>query len=73
MTEYIVQWNYVSSLGGPWAAGERVTLSPERAGDINRDSPGVLVLYEPEPDLPPRPPDAPPLDRMQRNPRKRGR
>lgn len=40
--EYIVNWPYRSSYGGPWQAGDRVTLTAEHAAQINRDSPGVL-------------------------------
>lgn len=43
MIAYKVQWNYHSGIGGPWAEGETVTLAPELAEAINRDSPGVLV------------------------------
>lgn len=43
MTQYTVQWNYHSGIGGPWAEGETVELDEERAAAINRDSPGVLV------------------------------
>jgi hypothetical protein len=43
MIAYIVQWNYTSGIGGPWAAGETVTLDETRAVAINQDSPGVLV------------------------------
>lgn len=44
MNKYAVQWDYSSGLGGPWAAGETVELDETRAADINRDSPGVLIL-----------------------------
>lgn len=42
--QYRVQWNYASSRGGPWKAGDVVEI--DHAGDaeaINQDSPGVLV------------------------------
>lgn len=68
MAEYIVQWNYGSSYGGPWTAGETVNLDEQRAADINRDSPGVLL-----PKVEMRAVDAPPQDRMVKAPgRKRG-
>lgn len=44
--DYIAQWNYVSSYGGPWKKGDLVELKPEDAALINNDSPGVLVLAE---------------------------
>lgn len=65
---YTVQWNYSSNLGGPWAAGESVDLSPERAADINRDSPGVLVEVGAIPDEPI--PEA--RDRMVKRAQRRG-
>jgi len=40
--EYIVNWPYRSSLGGPWQAEDRITLDDATAEAINRDSPGVL-------------------------------
>jgi len=43
MTQYTVQWSYHSGIGGPWAAGEIVKLSPAHAEALNRDSPGVLI------------------------------
>ncbi len=52
MTQYIVQWNYSSGIGGPWAAGEIVTLDAVRAVAINQDSPGVLVEVGPVEDAP---------------------
>jgi hypothetical protein len=52
MTQYTVQWDYTSGLGGPWAEGETVTLDEVRAADINRDSPGVLVEVGPIEDAP---------------------
>lgn len=44
--DYIAQWNYSSSYGGPWKKGDLVELKPEDAALINNDSPGVLVLAE---------------------------
>jgi hypothetical protein len=44
--EYLVNWSYRSSLGGPWQAGERITIDPALADAINRDSPGVLSPAE---------------------------
>ncbi len=41
--KYLVQWNYKSSLGGPWVAGQMVDVSLQVAEAVNRDSPGVLV------------------------------
>lgn len=52
MKAYVVQWNYTSGIGGPWAKGETVTLDEARAIAINQDSPGVLMAVgtvEPEP------------------------
>jgi hypothetical protein len=40
---YKVQWDYASSLGGPWKEGDIVELDPSEAGVFERDSPGVLV------------------------------
>ena len=42
MKKYKVQWNYTSSLGGPWKKGEVVELEEELAERVNIDSPGVL-------------------------------
>lgn len=44
--EYIVNWPYRSSLGGPWQAGDKVTLDADVAAAIGRDSPGVLSPAE---------------------------
>lgn len=44
--EYIVNWPYRSSLGGPWQGGDRITLDDATAAAINRDSPGVLSPAE---------------------------
>jgi hypothetical protein len=52
MIAYIVQWSYTSGIGGPWAAGEIVTLDADRAVAINQDSPGVLVEVGAVPDGP---------------------
>ena len=46
MTEYIVRWNYGSSLGGPWIEGQSVELTSTEALAINQDSPNVLVAVE---------------------------
>lgn len=47
---FVVQWRYVSGLGGPWAKGEVVELdSEELAEAVNRDSPGVLKRYVEKP------------------------
>lgn len=43
-----VQWNYTSSLGGPFLAGDIVELDEAKAEAINRDSPGVLVGINPK-------------------------
>jgi len=43
---YIVQWDYRSGMGGPWAKGDQVGLDEAQAAAINRDSPGVLVPAE---------------------------
>ena len=59
MARWVVQWDYSSSLGGPWAAGEAVELDAETAAHVNRSSPGVLVA-----EAEPRP--GPPADRMVR-------
>lgn len=42
MARYLVQWNYKSSLGGPFLKGDVIEISEVLAADINRDSPGVL-------------------------------
>jgi len=42
LKKYKVQWDYVSSLGGPWKKGEAVELEEELAERVNIDSPGVL-------------------------------
>lgn len=68
MTQYLVQWNYTSGLGGPWAAGETVTLAPDLAEAVNRDSPGVLVEIGAIPDEPI--PEA--RDRMVKKAQRRG-
>lgn len=68
MTAYIVQWNYMSGLGGPWEAGARVELDEVRAADINRDSPGVLVAEAPVEEQPT--PEA--RDRMVKRAKHRG-
>ena len=47
--QYKVKWDYVSSLGGPWAAGDLVELDEEMAEAVNRDSPGVLLRHVPMP------------------------
>ena len=44
--EYIVNWPYRSSLGGPWQEGDKITLDAPVAEAINRDSPGVLSPAE---------------------------
>lgn len=68
MAAYIVQWDYTSGLGGPWAAGETVELDETRASDINRDSPGVLALVGPVDEAPI--PEA--RDRMVKRAKRRG-
>lgn len=40
--KYLVQWNYRSSLAGPWMKGDVVELDERLAEAVNRDSPGVL-------------------------------
>lgn len=70
--EYVVQWPYRSSLGGPWQAGERVTLDDDTAAAISRDSPGVLLLVAEAQALGLTPPDGPPADRMVKTARRRG-
>lgn len=42
--DYIAQWDYSSSYGGPYKKGELVQIDEELAAQINADSPGVLVL-----------------------------
>lgn len=66
--QYSVQWNYKSGYGGPWHQGEIVDLTEAAAAQINRDSPGVLVLHV----VPPMPPEAPAVDRMVKRAKKRG-
>ncbi len=43
MKQYKVQWDYASSLAGPWSKGDVVEMEAEWADVVNRDSPGVLV------------------------------
>ena len=57
---YSVQWDYASSMGGPWKKGQPVELDPAEAAVINRDSPGVLVEDKPAQ----RAPKAAPKDRQ---------
>ncbi len=40
--KYLVQWNYKSSLAGPWLKGDLVDIDDRLAEAVNRDSPGVL-------------------------------
>lgn len=47
--KYQVQWDYRSSIGGPWKAGDVVALHPDLATAINYDSPVVLKPYEEAP------------------------
>lgn len=42
MPKYVVQWNYKSSLGGPFVKRDVIEVSEALADAINRDSPGVL-------------------------------
>lgn len=42
MPKFKMQWNYRSSLGGPWFKGDQVELDEVTAEAVNRDSPGVL-------------------------------
>lgn len=41
---YRVNWNYRSSLGGPWSAGQLVELAEATAAAVDASSPGVLTL-----------------------------
>lgn len=43
--QYKVQFDYVSSLGGPWKKGEILTLDESLVEDLNRDCPGVLKRH----------------------------
>lgn len=49
---YVVRWAYRSSLGGPWQAGDTITLTDAEAEAINRDSPGVLEAQTSAPAAP---------------------
>lgn len=53
MPRYVVAHDYESRRDGqqwgPWQAGTGVDLSPEDAGWLNVDSPGVVEVVEPEP------------------------
>lgn len=40
--KYKFNWNYKSSLGGPWLKGAVVEFSETQAEAIQKDSPGVL-------------------------------
>lgn len=42
MPKFKVQWNYRSSLGGPYLKGDVIELDEKMAEAVNRDSPGVL-------------------------------
>jgi hypothetical protein len=42
--KYLVQWNYKSSLGGPWEAGQVIDQPVQMAEAVERDSPGVLSM-----------------------------
>lgn len=69
---YEVQWEYQSSLGGPWWAGDVVELTEELAEAVNRDSPGVLQAEKGHVQRAPttgRAVEAPPKDRMVRTKR----
>lgn len=45
--KYLVQWNYRSSLAGPWMKGDVIELAENAAEAVNRDSPGVLKPLKP--------------------------
>lgn len=66
MKEYLVQWDYSSSWGGPWVKGQRVSLHPDVAAGCNRDSPGVLIEVGAIEEA------APPNDRMVKRAQHRG-
>ncbi len=71
--KYTVQWPYRSNIGGPWGTGGVVTVDDDVAEAIDRDSPGVLVLFvpEPEPEILARALETPPQDRLMASGRKR--
>ena len=54
MRRYVAQGRYMSErdgqLFGPWSEGTVVVLGAEDAEWVNRSSPGILVLEEPEPE-----------------------
>lgn len=66
--KYEVQWDYASSMGGPWAKGEIVEIDPEQAEWFNRDSPGVLKKAPKKRNL-----ETPPRHRMVTEGRRRDR
>src|SRR3972149_10085420 len=47
---YEIAWNYASSYGGPWMAGDKVQLDEDVAAMVNSDSPGVLKGYKADSD-----------------------
>lgn len=42
--KFVVQWDYRSSLGGPYKEGEEISIEEDLAEAIGFDSPGVLKL-----------------------------
>lgn len=66
---YIVQWDYQSSLGGPWPKDSVVELQEQLADHINRSSPGVLKPVEQKKEA--RATDAPTNDRQVKAPAKK--
>lgn len=59
--KYRINWDYASSLGGPWKEGESVELDDALAEALGNDSPGVLTLDDGDES---RAIDAPPENRM---------
>lgn len=69
MKQYRVLWDYTSGYGGPWEAGDVISLDDALAEAINRDSPGVLSLLGVADDAAP---IAPPADRQMKRRKDRG-
>lgn len=63
--KYLVNWNYRSSIGGPWLKGQSVEVDDALAVAVNNDSPGVLTA---EVEVQARVIEAPPADRMVKAP-----
>lgn len=73
--KFRVRWDYRSSIGGPWLAGDVVDVDPGVAEAIGKDSPGVLTpspLPSPSVGEGAREMEKPPRDRMVRRGDRKG-